>query len=363
MADYQVGVPGAATGAIPAHLHNRILVGDVRARLAELPDESVHCVVTSPPYWGLRDYGVPGQLGLEATSDEYVATMVEVFRDVRRVLRRDGTLWLNLGDTYSGSCGGYGLGDRGQIGEQGERWTRPGYRDGNHRPPSAATLPGLKRKDLVGVPWRVALALQADGWYLRSDIIWHKTNPMPESVRDRPTRAHDYLFLLAKSRRYHYDVDAIMQPTTGTAHPRGGTGVGQKAKTPTGWDTGPGAHNGLAGRYPRKRPRPRQNASFHSSVKELVDRRNSRTVWSIPTQAFPQAHFATFPEALVEPCIRAGCPVDGIVLDPFLGSGTTALVALKLGRHYVGVELNPGYVAMAERRLRAEVPLLMEAGG
>lgn len=374
-----------------------ILQGDVREVIKTLPDESVHCVVTSPPYWGLRDYGTEGQIGLELSPWEYLETMTAVFREVRRVLRTDGTLWLNMGDCYATGAGQVGECPGG--GEQGMRWR--GYRGtrqcGKHEyiadkmgplvQPNRLPLPGLKPKDLVGMPWRLAFALQADGWYLRSDIIWHKPNPMPESVQDRPTKAHEYLFLLSKSERYYYDADAIKEEVTGNAHARG-DGVNPKArwKTPDGWDTssGNGGHGsfhkegreeGFTGYLPknykgslpgrkdgpgqerrsmndrRESSRAKQNESFSAAVTELVDSRNKRSVWTVATQAFPEAHFATFPEELIKPCILAGCPAGGTVLDPFFGSGTTGLVARANGCKCIGIELNPEYIKIAERRL------------
>ena len=341
---------------------NRILCGDVRERLMELPDESVHCVVTSPPYWSLRDYGLPpqvwggdsdhrhawvdehcecgawrGQLGLEPSVELYVDHVVDVFREVRRVLRTDGTLWLNMGDSYAGSV-------RGGVGESSG--LNGGHHSANESRLAQATMgarslaqSGLKRKDLVGQPWRVALALQRDGWWLRSDIIWHKPNAMPESAKDRPTMAHDHLFLLARSERYFYDYDAIVEPVTGTSHHRG---VGANRKTPP-----PGS--GV-----------RSNTDWATRVAAVAGPdRNRRTVWSVPTGKNPCAHSATFPQALVDPCIRAGSPLGGMVLDPFMGTGTVALVALKLQRRYTGIELKPDTVEMAEARLRAEVPLLL----
>lgn len=305
-----------------------ILCGDVRERLREIPDESVHCVVTSPPYWGLRDYGVDGQLGLEATPEEYVANMVEVFREVRRVLRTDGTLWLNLGDSYAGSWGAQGrdgaMADRSVVSaRQIENHPRFGSRTG-----ARDRTPGLKPKDLVGIPWRVAFALQADGWWLRSDIIWSKQNPMPESVRDRPTKAHEYVFLLTKSARYYYDADAIAEPAT---YP-----------------------NGMNGRGPVTSPHGQGFAAGRSDG-STDGTRNRRTVWEIATKPYPEAHFATFPPELPDLCIKAGCPKGGTVLDPFAGAGTTLWRAQELGRRGIGIELNPEYVALIERRCAQSV--------
>lgn len=293
-----------------------ILVGDAIEKLSTLPAKSVHTCVTSPPYWGLRDYGVAGQLGLEKTPDEYVASMVNVFRGVRRVLRDDGTLWLNLGDSY--------VGQKGSGGKTAKQSTNAGAFHSGHSGHS-----GLAAKNLVGIPWRVAFALQADGWYLRSDIIWHKPNPMPESVTDRPTKAHEYLFLFAKSRDYYFDSEAIREP----AKFPGGPGN----KKPNRIDDG-------SNKYFRTRK------NLHTIGPR--DTRNCRSVWTITTKAFKGAHFATFPQDLIEPCIKAGCPHGGTVLDPFFGAGTTGVVASRLGRDYIGIELNPTYAAMATERIR-----------
>lgn len=258
-----------------------IFEGDALSVLRRLPDTSVQCAVTSPPYWGLRDYKVPDQIGLEETLPQFVNGLRSVFSELRRVLKNDGVLWLNIGD-------GYTSGNRG--------WRAP-----DRKNPARAmavrpdTPDGLKPKDLLGIPWRVALALQEDGWYLRADIIWSKPNAMPESVKDRPTRSHEYLFMFTKGERYFYDREAIAEP------------------------------NG----------------------------RNARTVWNINTQAFPGAHFATFPAKLVEPCIKASSKPGDFVLDPFFGSGTVGVVARDLGRRYVGIELHPSYVAMAAERLQS----------
>jgi len=420
---------------------NRIIQGDVIEGLRSLPDGIVHTCVTSPPYWGLRDYGVPGQIGLEKTPEEYVEKMVEVFREVRRVLRDDGTLWLNLGDSYArngGKNGQYNAGKTAKVGS-----TKRRVQLGNYRVPD-----GLKEKDLVGIPWRVAFALQgmavipatsiaqwsdwlrearetgdwemvrmveerlrryawiealqADGWYLRSDIIWHKPNAMPESVKDRPTKAHEYIFLLSKSPKYYYDADAIREPLAEATIERS--------------------------KYPRfQNPKNRKDVNYgnpkteESAIKRMLQRgkRNKRTVWTVSTKPFKEAHFAVFPPDLIEPCILAGSPEKacphcgapwvrmtergehikmtggrikihkaqgphgktsvfntgciieritvgwkptcqcegndgsgrGIVLDPFFGSGTTGLVAQKHGRQWIGVELNPDYIEIAKRRL------------
>ena len=375
-------------------MKHTILNGDVIDCLRSLPDACVQCVVTSPPYWGLRDYGVEGQIGLEPTPEEHVEKMVEVFREVRRVLRDDGTLWLNYGDCYAatGKSGG---------GDQGERWKDHGAdftgpKGGKWRP----APDGLKPKDLVGMPWRIAFALQADGWYLRSDIIWSKPNPMPESVTDRPTKSHEYVFLLSKRPRYFYDADAIRE-----AHKEPNRGNGERDRV--NYNTGGIIGRGRVGEY-------EEGVRLYNPAG-----RNRRTVWEIPTQPMPEAHFATFPEALVEPCIKAGtsargaCPECGapwrrvvekgggttgaswhdhsndlvrgqvappsatfrdyyrrdigwqpsctcgceetipcVVLDPFGGTGTVAKVARDLGRSSILIEINPEYVQIAKKRLR-----------
>ena len=295
---------------------------DVIEGLKQLQSESVHCVVTSPPYWGLRSYGVDGQLGLEKTPEEFVLKMVEVFREVKRVLRKDGTLWLNLGDSYAGS----GKGPTGVSGI-GDQKKRQGFDS-----PKVVIPNGLKQKDLVGIPWRVALALQSDGWYLRSDIIWSKPNPMPESVTDRPTKAHEYIFLLTKSAKYFYDAEAIKEEGNSSEYDKHERKSGRmdgtkylkdgKGQTKTGDSFGIGT-------------------AF----------RNKRTVWEITTQSYSGSHFATFPEAIPEICIKAGCPQLGVVLDPFSGSGTTGEVAVKLGRNYIGIDLNKKYEALAKKRI------------
>ncbi len=301
-----------------------ILQGDCRAVLQTLPAGSVHCCVTSPPYFGLRDYGVAGQIGLEPTPDEYVEELVSVFREVRRVLRGDGTLWLNLGDSYAAN------------GSSGLNVSKPsaafhGGRNDTRERRAKSVPTGLKPKDLIGIPWRVAFALQADGWYLRSDIIWHKPNPMPESVTDRPTSAHEHVFLLSKSERYFYDADAIKEPTVDVRS------IGRRT-----------AVNGLGSGELAN------GARFGGGETG----RNARNVWTISTKPFKGAHFATFPPDLAEKCILAGSPVGGTILDPFGGAGTTGLVAGRHGRESIMIELNPAYAAIAGERLRVDAPLL-----
>ena len=288
-----------------------IIHGDCLEMMADMPDNSVNCCVTSPPYFGLRDYGHDGQFGLEPTPDVYVAKMVAVFREVRRVLRDDGTCWLNLGDSYASRQHG----------------GKHGYKDGqkNRTERRRCCVPdGLKAKDLIGIPWRVAFALQADGWYLRQDIIWHKPNPMPESVTDRCTKSHEYVFLLTKSARYWYDAEAIKEdavdPGVRISTAYGNAGTGKPSTT--------------------------------EYTRGVVGSRNKRSVWTVGTRPYRGAHFATFPPKLIEPCILAGCPRDGVVFDPFAGSGTTLMVALQHGRNPIGIELNAEYIEIARARIQ-----------
>lgn len=412
----------------------RILTGDCRDVLATLPAESVNCVVTSPPYWGLRSY-LPHnhpdkwrEIGQEPTVQDWVETMVLVMREVRRVLRRDGTVWLNLGDSYAGARrGGHRSNTSTLAGTQPNHSMLPSRhqaftaeqkdaslqgliasrrRDNHPVPRSDMRMPGIKNKDMVGQPWRLAFALQDDGWWLRQEIIWHKPNPMPESCRDRCTTAHERIFLLSRRARYYYDHEAIQEPTTGNAHDRArkdrvksdhkrqpdsqvnglrAPGVSPKSvsRTPTGWDTGPGSHRGQAGRYrnngvafghgydkgtdgtdlrPDRAPghRVKNNESFSAAVTETRPDRNKRSVWTIPTQGYPGAHYATFPEALAEPCILAGCPTGGVVLDPFGGSGTVGLVADRHHRNAILVDLDERNAPMAEKRIVDPVPLLAQ---
>jgi DNA modification methylase len=382
----------------------RVFLGDCVETLRQLPEKSVHCVVTSPPYYGLRDYGVPGQIGLEDTLPEYLSRIVEVFTEVHRVLRDDGVLWLNLGDSYAGSWGAQSRGESPleggstlatrQISVAPQRGTKTG---------SLKRTPGIKRKDLMGVPWRVAFALQDAGWYLRSEVIWHKPNPTTESACDRPSRSHETLFLLSKEPTYYYDAYAVREPAV-----YGGATV----KSPASWDTEPGTH-GTIHRFGRAQ---RKVTDYVQS-----DTRAQRTVWTIPTQPFAGGHFAAYPEDLVRPCILSGssahgcCSVCGnpakrlvdkkrvatrtgdttkatgkrftdgnrdpgrhisiqssqgweptckcksevvpcTVLDPFSGAGTTGLVSLKSWRNYIGIELNEQYVRLSRDRLDAELP-------
>ena len=277
----------------------QIILGDCIEGMRTLPDASVHCCVTSPPYWNQRDYGHDGQIGLESTPEAYVARMVEVFREVRRVLRWDGCCWINLGDTYSSG------------------------------------------KQLVGIPWRVAFALQADGWLLRHDIIWQKTAPMPESVTDRCTKAHEYVFLLAKSERYYYDAEAVKEENAEAYRVPRQIIRRSVCKTPIEPATGNPMRTQAAYHEPGK------DAGLYSGKG-----RNRRSVWTISTKPYSGAHFAVMPPDLVEPCIKAGCPEGGTVLDPFAGSGTTLAVAAEQGRNAIGCELNPEYIALAKKRIR-----------
>lgn len=304
----------------------RLLIGDCRERLRELDAGSVNTCVTSPPYFGLRDYGHDGQIGLEDTPDAFVAQMVEVFREVRRVLRDDGTCWINLGDSYaSNNQAGRTSGDGTRLDARGV----PFGASKKANDPSQRRLnvpPGLKAKDLIGIPWRVAFALQADGWYLRQDIIWAKPNPMPESVRDRCTKAHEYVFLLSKGPRYHYDHDAIREEPTGRTN---------EMRFSKSADLNGKAHA--------------ESYQLDGSVGA-----NRRSVWTVATQPFKEAHFATYPPELIEPCILAGCPQGGAVLDPFGGAGTTGLVADRLQRNAILIELNPTYAEIARKRLEGD---------
>lgn len=328
--------------------------GDCRAVMRELiaAGVRVQCIVTSPPYWGLRDYGVDGQLGLEPTLREFVDNMVEVFDLCRQLLADDGTLWLNMGDAYAGSWGAQGR-PQGQ-GEMSGRSVASARQIGASPRFGSGTGTrgremGLKPKDLMGQPWRLAFALQDAGWWLRQDIIWHKPNPMPESVRDRCTKAHEYLFLMTKSDRYHFDQDAIRTPFSPETKAQSFDTMEYKRrdryKAPDGWNTGAGAH-GSFHKEGREKGKPAP-ADYEPKAGA-----NRRSVWTIPTRAYAEAHFATFPEALVEPCILAGSRPGDIVFDPFMGSGTVASVAQRLGRRWLGAELNPAYIALQAERTR-----------
>ncbi len=424
----------------------KIYVGDCIEAMRSMPANSVDCVVTSPPYWGLRDYGVAGQIGLEPTLGEHLKVMVAVFREVWRILKPRGTLWLNYGDCYAAQPNGKsaaaykadGTDDRtfrdkpfSTVGPILQPDTRGPQRAGakeEYRPDSGRTIrPGgyLKPKDLCMIPNRLAIALQDDGWYVRSEIIWHKPNPMPESVYDRPTSAHEKIWLLTKGEDYFYDHEAIREPTTGAAHARKpgpnsrqnvDRGPVTKKKTPSGWDTGEGAHGSFHknGRdVPSKKagtgvgwgrldkinpsesdrgrdriskvadeadPFRKSKPSFAAATGDLVETRNARNVWSIAPRAFRDAHFATFPPALAERCMKAGTPKTvcgccgategcgpicemydrepGTVFDPFGGAGTVSLVAEQLGLRSIMIELNPEYADIAQRRITgAPIPI------
>ena len=392
------------TGTTPI---DTIIQGDALTRLKELPSESVDCCITSPPYFGLRDYGVEGQIGLEESPEAYVSKLVEVFREVRRVLKKDGTLWLNLGDSYWGGKG------QSNYAYQ-ERRTSPSFEGDQHNitgmgqtRPTDGKHSEIKPKDLIGIPWMVAFALRADGWWLRSDIIWHKPNCMPESVTDRPTRCHEYLFLLSKSQTYYYDNEAIKEDTVNQKMP--GSNMTDTKET---YGNQNGGNSGL------------RDLRRKYKTEGLPQFRNKRSLWTVATKPYSEAHFATFPEKLIEPCILAGTsekgycpkcgkawerqvetdtfstrphsrpvgdcrgktasqcqsgspqqsnqcktsktigwlpscqcgdlkPVPGIILDPFFGAGTTGLVAKKLGRCFIGIELNGAYIGMAQKRIAA----------
>ena len=316
---------------------NRVIFGDCRDTMRDLKAQGVRvqCCVTSPPYYGLRDYGHPGQIGLEKTPAEYVAALVEVFDGVRELLADDGVLWLNLGDSYAAS--GMGAGS-------GKQLTNRGTAAGGHMDKPRKAPEGLKPKDLVGAPWRVAFALQEAGWYLRQDIIWHKPNPMPESVTDRCTKAHEYLFLLTKSERYYFDADAIKEDAVGqNLHDLTGPGYAAPGQAP---NTG----NRKALRTDIESRHRSQIKGGQSLQAEPDGRRNRRSVWTVPTQPYSGAHFAVFPAALIEPCVLAGSRPSDVVLDPFMGSGTTAQVAQALGRQWIGCELNTEYAPLQQAR-------------
>ena len=402
-----------------------IHVGDALSVLRTLPTASVQCCITSPPYWGLRDYGVAGQIGLEPTMADWLVQLVAVFAEVRRVLRPDGTLWLNVGDAYVGT----GSGGQGTSGQMADRSVSDARRKGGGRGA------GLSPKQRIGLPHRLVFALQDAGWWWRDEIVWHKRSPMPESCRDRCTMSHELLFMLAPRPKYFFDAEAIRDQVTGDAHPRRGD-----VRIPRGWDTGPGAHHARRGRYQPK------SVTMDDALTDLVTTRNRRSVWTLSSEPMREAHFATFPTALVEPCILAGSSADGCcascgaprrrivqkgkpnlahqracggdadggyqrdatkdyagaraedaaavkarilaglrdretvgwastckkscvggetvpctVLDPFAGSGTTGVVAVRRGRSFVGIELNPVYAAMARRRITREAPLFVQA--
>lgn len=366
-----------------------ILIGDVFTKLAELPDESVHCAVTSPPYWGLRDYGVEGQIGLEPTLQEHLEIMVKVFAEVHRVLRKDGTCWINYGDCYAASVNGRSATDTKATGNDDRTFrdkpfstVGPIYNPNHHTKDrrGEGTLQSrnkgsdtkgaieagglLKPKDLCMVPNRLAIALQDWGWWVRSEIIWHKPNPMPESITDRPGTSHEKIWLLSKSQKYFYDADAVRIPSDWNPN---------KTKEPDGWDTGPGGHGNVHKRgrdKGKKKDKQRGHGKRHAGFNDRWDQmtkeeqqaagRNLRNVWTVATKPFSEAHFATFPPDLIIPCIKAGCPEGGVVLDPFGGAGTTGLVADRLGRDAILIELNPEYAEIARKRISGDSPLFTE---
>lgn len=312
-----------------------ILQGDALSVLKTLDDESIDCCVTSPPYYNLRDYGVDGQIGLENSPEEYIQKLVEIFREVRRVLKKDGTLWVNIADSYAGSGKGRVKGGIAKI-ETFSKTQRGNY----------GTINGIlqktecsscKSKDLIGIPWMLAFALRADGWYLRQDIIWAKPNPMPESVKDRCTKSHEYIFMLSKSPRYYFDNDAIKEPVASNTVKRMSAGTD-------------------APRYGGKKYTETPDKFHRTKSGNMYDyrpKRNKRDVWTVTTKPYKGAHFATFPPDLIEPCVLAGCPVGGTVLDPFAGSGTTGMVAKQHGRDFVLIELNEEYIKLCEDRTSA----------
>lgn len=332
-----------------------IIHGDCLAALELLPSESVHCIVTSPPYWGLRDYGVHGQIGLEQSLGEHIDRLVEVFGEARRVLRKDGTLWLNYGDAYASAPNGRSAADTKTLGNDDRTFrdkpistvgpVRKSFRrDGSAvLPVVRAATPELKAKDRMMLPARVAIALQESGWWIRDEIIWHKPNPMPISVRDRTTPAHEMLYLLSKSARYYYDQEAIKEPIAAASRKRYAQ---ETLNSQTGGFKQEQYESGITG----QRARSRRPAEI---LKTLAgqEKRNRRSVWTIGTKPFADAHFATFPPDLIRPCILAGCPEGGVVLDPFFGAGTTGLVARELGRRCIGIELSAAYIEIAKKRL------------
>lgn len=359
-----------------------ILIGDVREQLRTLAADSIHCCVTSPPYWGLRDYGVDGQIGLEQSPAEFIAVMVEVFEEVRRVLRPDGTCWINMGDSYAANgarnwhpqqLADSAVSDRGGA----KKLAGMEYKAGS-------LSHGLKPKDLVMMPHRLAIALQDAGWWVRQDIVWSKPNPMPESVRDRCTKSHEYIFLLTKSAQYYYDAEVIKEPSIGASDApknrfdtkdyevpgqkpqkrlsRGvGFGHGTDAEErQRGRVTAPEKDAGRDEQGLRTAARFGGGAGFREDPNSRPHMRNKRSVWTMATHSFAEAHFATFPPELPETCIKAGCPEGGIVLDPFFGAGTTGLVADRLQRDCIGIELNPAYAEIARKRIQGDSPLFAE---
>lgn len=320
---------------------NTILCGDALRKLKTLPGNSVNCIVTSPPYWGLRDYNVSGQLGMEETPQKYIRRLVKIFRECKRVLCEDGSLWLNIGDSYASAS-------KNRTDEQATRKSNLKGSKGTQiscKNQPNKLVAGLKPKDLVGIPWMLAFALRGDGWYLREDIIWNKPNPMPESVKDRCTRGHEYIFHLTKSKRYYHDAESIKTPAKY---------VGIKGMDASGYKD----EKKFDGKHSDKqRGHSRRHAGFNdrwdnmTTSEQMSVKANKRSVWTVATRPFKEAHFATFPPALITDCVKAGCPTGGIVLDPFIGAGTTAVVACELDRRYIGIELNADYIKIAEKRI------------
>lgn len=309
----------------------QLFAGDSVSVLSGWPESSVNCCITSPPYFGQRDYGVDGQIGLEKSPDEFVGKLVAVFREVRRVLTNDGTLWVVIGDSYNaGRNGGHPGGKKQWNPEQRKYQTRSG-----------ANVVGLKKKDLIGVPWMLAFALRADGWYLRQDIVWAKPNPMTESIKDRPTRSHEYIFMLSKSYSYYYDREAVQEPAAESSLKRiRQANFANQTGGPKDYRNG-------------TRPDRSARQAVENFAKNPV--RNRRDVWHVPVVSYKGAHFATYPPKLIEPCVLAGCPQGGMILDPFVGSGTTCMVALANGRDAVGIDLNPDYLEIARERIEDSI--------
>lgn len=317
-----------------------------------IPDSSIDCCVTSPPYFNLRDYNVNGQIGLEKTPEEYIGKLLIIFREVKRVLKDEGTLWVNIGDSYAGSGKGCANDPNNAI----------KYKQGTNRgmlgkASVIKSYSDYKNKNLIGIPWMLAFSLRADGWYLRQDIIWSKPNPMPESVKDRCTKSHEYIFLLTKSSRYYFDADAISEPVADSTISR----ISQDISSQKGSTRVSGKTNGnmkAVVRYGGKKYTENPdifNRTKSGNAYDLRPFRNKRSVWTVANTPFKDDHFAVFPEKLIVDCIKAGCPEDGIVLDPFMGSGTTAVVARKLNRNYIGIELNPEYIKIANKRINNEI--------
>ena len=346
---------------------NQIILGSALEVLKTFTDNSIDCCVTSPPYWGLRDYGVDDQLGLEKTPEEFISKLTEIFNEVNRVLKPEGTLWLNLGDSYAAGAN-YGKSTH-NIDFNKRSGNSSGKRKQEANSHIKPRVKNLKPKDLVGIPWMAAFSLRSAGWYLRQDIIWSKPNPMPESVTDRCTKSHEYIFLMSKSKQYYYDHEAIKQPLAESSVSR----LSQDIESQEGSERVPGKTNGkmkavrahgivrdrkLDYNSKEKILRPHTSRGENTKESELEEpdsKANKRSVWTIPTMGYKEAHFATYPEKLITDCIKAGCPEDGIVLDPFMGAGTTAIVARKLNRNYIGIELNPEYKDIAEKRILNEL--------